>query len=437
MMQKLEKHSAIQPAPVRISRVFPAPRATVFKAWSMTEHVKRWFAPEGFTVPQAKVHMHVGGPFEVCMRAPDGVEHWTRGTFAEVVPVERLVLDLYCEDTTGHRLFGAYTEVMFAEIKDGTRMDVVQTYSVIDPDAAWMVSGAPQGWAQTLDKLTSEVTRMHRGDGAGIVRSVAPVRRLSHEHNVFREQGPSACNQFLHRTLSAEARHLNAAGRNARVAGDLADRIGCEEEPVIRIYDFAVGEYAFDVAGTERIRNGNNDVANIALIGTQKRLQKSNRIADMFDHLTKQCDIEVAFCDRVDHLTRRNVAGHDIAQPGNPARRADGLLVDIDAQDALGDRGQLPVQPFSLLPFARDQRYVVTAADMQHVLSDARLDQDVVAIARLAAASVACDQIAAEGVTAQIGIKLCEVCENGGHTILTVSLNAPVALTTFLNAPAL
>lgn len=164
MMQKLEKHSAIQPAPVRISRVFPAPRATVFKAWSMTEHVKRWFAPEGFTVPQAKVLMHVGGPFEVCMRAPDGVEHWTRGTFAEVVPVERLVLDLYCEDTTGHRLFGAYTEVMFAEIKDGTRMDVVQTYSVIDPNAAWMVSGAPQGWAQTLDKLTSEVTRMHGGE---------------------------------------------------------------------------------------------------------------------------------------------------------------------------------------------------------------------------------------------------------------------------------
>jgi hypothetical protein len=27
-----------------------------------------------------------------------------------------------------------------------------------------MVSGAPQGWAQTLDKLTSEVTRMHRGE---------------------------------------------------------------------------------------------------------------------------------------------------------------------------------------------------------------------------------------------------------------------------------
>jgi uncharacterized protein YndB with AHSA1/START domain len=149
MMHKLEKHAAIQPVPVRISRVFPAPRAIVFKAWSMTEHVKRWFAPKGYTVPQANVQMLVGGPF------------------VDVRPVERLALDLYCEDGGGRRLFGAYTEVSFAEVNDGTQMDVVQTYSVIDPDAAWMVGGAPQGWAQTLDKLTLEVARM-QGEGASL-----------------------------------------------------------------------------------------------------------------------------------------------------------------------------------------------------------------------------------------------------------------------------
>jgi uncharacterized lipoprotein YmbA len=48
-------------------------------------------------------------------------------------------------------------------------MDVVQTYSVLDPEAAWMVTGAPQGWAQTLVKLAAEVTRMHHG---GAERSV-------------------------------------------------------------------------------------------------------------------------------------------------------------------------------------------------------------------------------------------------------------------------
>jgi hypothetical protein len=37
--------------------------------------------------------MRVGGPFEVGMRSPKGVGHWTRGTFAEVIAPERLTID--------------------------------------------------------------------------------------------------------------------------------------------------------------------------------------------------------------------------------------------------------------------------------------------------------------------------------------------------------
>jgi uncharacterized protein YndB with AHSA1/START domain len=160
-----------QPPPLRLSRVFHARRETVFKAWSSTEHVMRWFSPETFTVPDAKVHMHVGGPFEVCMRSPTGEEHWTRGTFVEVTPHTRLVIDMHCTDGTGRKLFRAYTEVDFADALGGTRMDVVQTYTLIDPSTAWMVAGAPDGWRTTLDKLEREVVHMQGGTETG-VRSV-------------------------------------------------------------------------------------------------------------------------------------------------------------------------------------------------------------------------------------------------------------------------
>src|ERR1700757_3291444 len=70
--------------PLRLSRVFHAPRATVFKAWSSAEHIKRWFAPETFTVPEATVRMEVGGPFDLCMPPPAGEAHWIRGTFVEI-----------------------------------------------------------------------------------------------------------------------------------------------------------------------------------------------------------------------------------------------------------------------------------------------------------------------------------------------------------------
>src|SRR5215469_1947419 len=139
--------------PLRLSRTLHAPRETVFRAWSTADHVKRWFCPETFTIPEATVEMRAGGAFAVCMRSPAGEIHWTRGTFVEVTPTTRLVIDMEVTDAAGKKLFRAFTEVDFADALGGTRMDVVQTYTIIDPSTAWMVAGAPEGWRSTLDKL--------------------------------------------------------------------------------------------------------------------------------------------------------------------------------------------------------------------------------------------------------------------------------------------
>lgn len=180
-----------QPEPLRLSRVFYAPRDLVFKAWSSAEHVKQWFCPTGFTAPEAIVDMRVGGAFAVCMRGPDGTDHWARGVFMEVAPIDRLVIDLHAIDDDGLPLFRAYTEVTFANTPGGTRMDVLQTYTLLKPQkAAPMVQGAPFGWAQTLDKLAAEIARMQQT--APTQRSVvhgafhlkrtydAPVERVYH-----------------------------------------------------------------------------------------------------------------------------------------------------------------------------------------------------------------------------------------------------------------
>ena len=164
--------NATQSPPLRLSRVLHARPETVFKAWSSADHIKRWFAPETFTVPEARVELRVGGPFELTMRSPAGEEHRLQGTFVEIVPNTRLAIDMRVDDSAGSPLFRAYTEVSFAETLGETQMDVVQTYTLIDLSKAWMVAGAPQGWASTLDKLEKEVARMRGGAETGI-RSVA------------------------------------------------------------------------------------------------------------------------------------------------------------------------------------------------------------------------------------------------------------------------
>ena len=169
-------------APLRLSRVLHARCETVFNAWTSTDHIKRWFSPETYTVPQAKVVMEVGGAFDLCMRSPSGEEHWIRGRFVEIKPNTRLVIDMKVTDGTGQPLFRAYTEVDFSDALGGTRIDVVQSYTLIDPSKAWMVTGAPDGWRTTLDKLAKEVVRLQAGAEGGSYSVVHATFHLERDY---------------------------------------------------------------------------------------------------------------------------------------------------------------------------------------------------------------------------------------------------------------
>src|SRR5437762_2014697 len=57
-----------------ITRVFDAPRALVWKAWTDPQYVMQWWGPKGFTAPFCKIDFRVGGKFLCCMKSPDGQE---------------------------------------------------------------------------------------------------------------------------------------------------------------------------------------------------------------------------------------------------------------------------------------------------------------------------------------------------------------------------
>jgi uncharacterized protein YndB with AHSA1/START domain len=122
-------------------------------------------------VPEATVDPRVGGVFALCMESAAGERHWCRGSFVELVPDTRLVLDMAVTDSAGWPLFRVLTEIDLADAPCGTQMDVTQTYTLTDPSKAWMIEGAPKGWASTLDKLATEVVRMQGGAATG-TRSV-------------------------------------------------------------------------------------------------------------------------------------------------------------------------------------------------------------------------------------------------------------------------
>jgi len=74
-----------------ITRIFDAPRSLVFKAWTESEHMARWWGPRGFKSTVLRNELRPGGAYRIHMLGPDG-DHWTQGVYREVVPPERLVM---------------------------------------------------------------------------------------------------------------------------------------------------------------------------------------------------------------------------------------------------------------------------------------------------------------------------------------------------------
>ena len=132
-----------------IERVFDAPRSLVFEAWTKPEHLMRWFAPKGFTVPACEMDFRVGGTYRLCMRSPEGRDHWVHGVYREIVAQERIVWTGILEADRNEIL----STITFADAGGKTRLTVHQTYS-FESDST---RGAPQGWAETLDRLAEYV----------------------------------------------------------------------------------------------------------------------------------------------------------------------------------------------------------------------------------------------------------------------------------------
>jgi uncharacterized protein YndB with AHSA1/START domain len=80
---------------ILITRIFDAPRADVFAAWTDPDQVSQWFGPEHFDTPREKVRidLRVGGRYELTMVQRDsGAEHAIGYDILELVEPELLVL---------------------------------------------------------------------------------------------------------------------------------------------------------------------------------------------------------------------------------------------------------------------------------------------------------------------------------------------------------
>lgn len=139
-----------------VTRIFDAPRALVFKAWTEPDRAARWWGPQGFVTLYCKMDVRVGGTFRVCMRSPEGAEYWKQGIYREVVEPERLVFTFAWEDAEGKPGHQTVVTVTFAEHGTKTKLTlrqaIFETFKARDEHRS--------GWTSTLERLAQHLANL-------------------------------------------------------------------------------------------------------------------------------------------------------------------------------------------------------------------------------------------------------------------------------------
>lgn len=162
-MSSMKNHSTSKPGvqDLVITRIFDAPKELVWKAWTEPARFMKWWGPKGFTSSTCQIDLRVGGRYLFNMKAPNGREMWTTGTYVEIVPYEKLVFLDHMADEKGNELSPEKmglppgwpseirTTVTFEDIGGKTRMTVIQHGMPVGD----MTAGAARGWNEAFDKM--------------------------------------------------------------------------------------------------------------------------------------------------------------------------------------------------------------------------------------------------------------------------------------------
>lgn len=105
-----------------ITRVFNAPRELVFKTMTDTEHLSKWWGPQGCTIDVIRNEPQPGGVFHYCMRFGPGVEMYGKFQYREVVPPERLVVVSGFADAEGNAIRHAMSPTWPIEMLNTTTL---------------------------------------------------------------------------------------------------------------------------------------------------------------------------------------------------------------------------------------------------------------------------------------------------------------------------
>jgi uncharacterized protein YndB with AHSA1/START domain len=138
---------------VTATRIFDAPRALVWRAFTDPDHLKHWWGPNGFTCTFHEFDLRPGGAWNFIMHGPDGKDYENEWVFVAVDWMQRIVID--------HTNFPRHRLTMRFEDVDGgkTKLTFQQVFESLD-DYEKIKPVALPGLKQNLDRWAAHLPQI-------------------------------------------------------------------------------------------------------------------------------------------------------------------------------------------------------------------------------------------------------------------------------------
>ena len=142
---------------IRIERVFDAPRALVWEAYTDPELITEWIGPRRLTMTVQAMDVRTGGSYRYTHRSPGSEPFVFFGEFREVEP-PRLLVQTFQFESSEHT--PSLDRVEFEELEgDRTRIVVTASFDSIEARDAMLRAGMERGVSEGYEKLDELLAR--------------------------------------------------------------------------------------------------------------------------------------------------------------------------------------------------------------------------------------------------------------------------------------
>jgi uncharacterized protein YndB with AHSA1/START domain len=141
-----------------LEREVDVPPHLVWAAWTIPEHVVKWYAPKPYETVECEIDLRPGGIFRAVMRSPEGrLMDEGAGCVLEVVENRRLVwtaaLGPGFRPATSDLPFTAI--ITMEPVGAGTRYRAVAVHGSTETKTAHEKLGFHEGWGAALEQLVA------------------------------------------------------------------------------------------------------------------------------------------------------------------------------------------------------------------------------------------------------------------------------------------